>query len=56
MFRKNDAICHDENSPIHTPESAQSWFEEHDDALQHLPRPAQSPHLSITETVVSFRG
>jgi hypothetical protein len=56
MFRKNDIIFHDENSPMHTARSAQSWFEEHEDALQHLPWPAQLPHLSIIETVVSFRG
>jgi len=56
MFRKNDAIFHDDNSPMHTARSAQSWFEEHEDALQHLPCPAQLPNLSIIETVISFKG
>jgi len=33
-----------------------SWFEEHVDALHHLPWPAQSPDLYLRTTVVSFRG
>ena len=49
LFHNNDAIFQDEISPIHTARSVQSWFEELEDALQHLPRPAQSPHLNITE-------
>ena len=56
MFRKNDEIFHDDNSPMHTARSAQSWFEEHEDAIHHLPCPAQLPDLTIIESVVSFRG
>jgi hypothetical protein len=56
MFRKNDAIFQDDSSPMHTARSAQSWFEEHEEALQHLPWAAQLPDLSIIEIVVSFRG
>jgi len=33
----NDAIIQDDNSPMHTARSVQSRFEEHEDALQHLP-------------------
>jgi hypothetical protein len=29
--------------------TVQSWFEEHKGELQHLPWPAQSPDLNITE-------
>jgi hypothetical protein len=29
----------------------QSWFEEHEDELQHLPWPAQSPDLTIIEPI-----
>jgi hypothetical protein len=38
-----------ENAPTHTAGTVQSWFEEHEGELQHLPRPAQSPDLNITE-------
>ena len=30
-----------------------SWFGQHEDALQHLPRPAQSPGLNIMEPMWS---
>jgi hypothetical protein len=49
MLPKNDAIFQDDNSPIHTARSVQSWLEEHEDALQHLPWPAQPPNLNIIE-------
>jgi len=29
LFPTNDAIFQDDNSPIHTARSVQSWFEEH---------------------------
>jgi hypothetical protein len=32
-----------------------SWFQEHEDALQHLLWLAQSPDLNIIEPLVSFR-
>jgi hypothetical protein len=32
----------------------QSWLEKHESELQHLPWPAQSPDLNITEPLVSF--
>jgi len=44
LFPNNDAIFQDDNSPIHTTRSVQSWFDEHEDVL-HLPWPAQSPYL-----------
>jgi hypothetical protein len=40
LIPNNDAIIRDDNSPIHTASSVQSRFEEHEDALQHLPWPA----------------
>jgi hypothetical protein len=49
MFPNNDAIFQDGSSSIHTAKSVQSWFEQHEDALQHLPWPAQSPELIIIE-------
>jgi hypothetical protein len=37
LFRNKDAFFHDDNSPIHTTGTVQSWFEEHEGELQHLP-------------------
>ena len=45
MFPNNDAVFQDSSSPTRTARSVQSWFEQHEDAHQHLPRPAQSPDI-----------
>jgi hypothetical protein len=47
LLPNSEAIFQDDNSPTHTVRSFQSWFEENEDALQHLPWPAQSPNLII---------
>jgi len=49
ILLNNYVIFQDDNSPIHTARSVQSWFEEHEDALQYLPWPAQTPDLNIIE-------
>ena len=55
LLPNNDAIFQDDNSHTHThthtTRSVQSWFDEHGDALQHLPWPSQSPYLNIIEPV-----
>ena len=48
LFPNNDATFQDA-SPIHTARSVQSWFEEHEDALQHLLWLAQLPTLNFME-------
>ena len=55
LFPISDAVFQDDDLPIHTARSVQSWFEEQVDALQHLPWPAQLPDLHLRTTVVSFR-
>jgi hypothetical protein len=37
LFLNNDAIFQDDSAPIHTAETVQSWFEEHEGQLQHFP-------------------
>ena len=55
MFLPNNgAVFQDDIPPMHTARSVNAWFEEHEDALQHLLWPAQSPHLNIIEPLVSF--
>ena len=40
LFPNNDAIFQDDNWIIHTARRVHSWFEEHGDALKHIPWPA----------------
>jgi hypothetical protein len=35
LFPNNDAVFKDDNAPIHTAETVQSWFEEHEGEPQH---------------------
>jgi hypothetical protein len=53
LFPNNDAVSQEDNAPIHTAGTAQSWFEEHEGELQHLPWTPQSPDLNITEPLRS---
>jgi hypothetical protein len=53
FFPNNDALFQNANAPIHTAGTVQLWFEEHEGELQHLPWPAQSPHLNVIEPFLS---
>jgi len=55
LFPNNAAVFQDDDLPIHTARCVQSWFEEHEDALQHLLFLAQLPDLNIIKPLVSFR-
>jgi hypothetical protein len=37
LIPNNDAVLQNDNAPIHTAGTVQSWFEEHGRVLQHLP-------------------
>ena len=52
LFPKNDTILQDKIRSYPQPEVF-CWFEEHEDPLQHLPCPAQSPDLDIIEPLWS---
>jgi hypothetical protein len=59
LFPNNDAVFQDYSTPIHTAGTVQTRFEQHDGEIQHLPWPAQSPDLNITEplwSVLETRG
>jgi hypothetical protein len=53
LFPNDYANFQDENLLIHTSRSVHSWFEEHEDAVQHLPWPGKSPDLNIFEPLWS---
>jgi hypothetical protein len=40
LFPNNNAVFQDDNAPIYTARNVQSWFEEQEGQLQHLPWPA----------------
>jgi len=53
LFPNNDTIFQGGNLPIHTARNVHSWFEEHEDLLQHLLWLAQLPTLNIIEPLWS---
>jgi hypothetical protein len=53
LFRNDGAVSQDDNAPIHTAGTVQSWFDQHEGELQHLPWPAQSQNLNIAEPLWS---
>jgi hypothetical protein len=48
-FRNNDAVFQDNSAPIRTAGTVQSWFEEDECELQHLPWPVLSRDLNTVE-------
>jgi hypothetical protein len=37
LFPNTDALFQNDDAPVHTAETVQSWFEEHESEIQHLP-------------------
>jgi hypothetical protein len=50
LFPNIEAVFQDDSALIHTAGTVQSWFEEHEGELQHLPWSAQSQDMNIIET------
>jgi transposase len=53
LFPYIAAVFQDDNLPVHTARSVQSWFEQREAAFQHLPWPAQSSDLNTIELLWS---
>lgn len=49
LFPNSRPVFQDDNAPIHTAGIVKDWFDEHEDELQHLVWPPQSPDLNIIE-------
>jgi hypothetical protein len=53
LLKNSDVIFQEGDSPIHTARRVQSWFEEHEDVLQHFLWLAQLPTLHFLEPMWS---
>jgi hypothetical protein len=51
LLPNNVAVFQDNSAIIHTARTVQSWFDEHEGQLQHIPWPTQSLNLNIIETL-----
>jgi transposase len=53
LFPNNGAVFQDDNILLHTAGTVQTWFEEREGELQHLPWPTPSPDLNNIEPLWS---
>jgi hypothetical protein len=53
LLPNKNALFQEDNAPIHTAGTVQSWFEEHEYELQHLLWSAQPSDLNTTEPLWS---
>ncbi|GFV74908.1 DDE_3 domain-containing protein [Trichonephila clavipes] len=47
LFPTGDGIIQDDNAPSHTASLVQSWFDEHEDELKHLPWPSNLDRIEM---------
>jgi hypothetical protein len=53
LFPNSDAVFYHDSALINTAGTGQSWFEQHESELQHLPWPTPSPDLKVIEPLWS---
>ncbi|GFV41501.1 DDE_3 domain-containing protein [Trichonephila clavipes] len=54
LFSAEDGVFQENNAPIHAAGLVQSWFDEHEDEVKHLPWPSQLSVLNIIEPIRSI--
>ncbi|GFS98444.1 transposable element Tcb2 transposase [Trichonephila clavipes] len=54
LFPGERPVFQDDNAPVHTSRSVQTWLHEHDDEVKHLTWCTQSPDLNINDPLWGY--